>query len=391
MIIELSLSPGYVHDWTVSDAIREFMQNAIDSDDFTVNYKDSVLTISNAGNLRRETILLGASSKTGDNKTVGQFGEGYKIGLLVLCRNEFKPLINIYSNYRLETWRAFIENSEAFKSDVLKIEINEFPDQTYGQRVEFVIPDFSKELYAEMVKNTLQLRTEPLEMYETSLGDILLDPSEKGRIYVNGLFLCKSTNEKIGYGYNIKPQHLKVDRDRRLISDFNIFWITSQMWIEAREEKTDDVVVKNVMDNIPDMQYILSFNYTSTNKVNKIANSTYNAVKKLYNNENVIIVKDQKEFDTLVDKHGHDPKDIKYVEENTYNLIKTSSTYKHPEPKNKDIRKGKSPVEVLNDLYDKLDKLGVDQEVLDAVEEVTDEAANWTIQVEIKEEDTLPF
>jgi len=86
MIIELSLSPGYVHDWTVSDAIREFMQNAIDSDDFTVNYKDSVLTISNAGNLRRETILLGASSKTGDNKTVGQFGEGYTILIHLLLR-----------------------------------------------------------------------------------------------------------------------------------------------------------------------------------------------------------------------------------------------------------------------------------------------------------------
>jgi len=385
IIIELSLSPNYVSNWTILDAIREFLQNAIDAESNTITYDEAgTLTISNSGNLSRETILLGSSSKTNDSKTIGQFGEGYKIGLLVLCRNGFKPYINIYSNFRMETWRAFIDHSEKFKSDVLQIEITEHPDRAYGDKVDFIIPNFPKDLYEQVVNNTLILkeRYKTIESIKTKFGEILTDSSERGRIYVNGLYVCNG-DPKIGYGYNIKPEYLKVDRDRRLIQDFNLFWNTSQMWAFAPKE----LAVKNVLANLPDVQYLVQSN-SSNLELKTIAEMTYTEMKKEYG-EDVIVVKDQKEFDTMV-KYGNDPDDIKFVEESTYNVITTSSSYRKPEPIFKEKIRDRNPTEVLNDLYDKLESYGVDQEVLDDLNEVIEESANWTIQVK-QEESELPF
>lgn len=384
LIIELSLSPGYVSNWTVLDAIREFLQNALDSESHTITYDEKrTLTISNSGNLSRETILLGSSSKTDDKNKIGQFGEGYKIGLLVLCRNGYKPYINIYSNFRMETWKAYIEHSESFKSDVLKIEIIEHPDHTFGDKVDFIIPDFPEDIYKEVVNNTLVLKSKHKEIgtISTRFGDILTDESEKGRIYVNGLYVCNG-NPKIGYGYNIKPEHLKVDRDRRLIADFNLFWITSQMWAQVPNK---EATVKNVLDGLPDVQYLVQSN--SSIELRTIAELTYTEMKNQYG-EDVIVVKDQKEFDTMV-KYGNDSTNIKFVEESTYNVITTSSTYRKPEPVFKNKKRNRNPSEVLNDLYEKLDSLGVDQEVLDELDEVINESANWVIQV--KEEENIPF
>lgn len=387
LIIELSLSPSYVSNWTILDAIREFLQNAIDAESNVITYDENgTLKISNSGNLSRETILLGSSSKTNDDDKIGQFGEGYKIGLLVLCRNEFKPYINIYSNFRTETWKAFIEHSESFKSEVLKIEITEHPDRAYGvDTVDFIIPNFPKELYEQVVNNTLILKSryKTVETIKTKFGEILTDKSERGRIYVNGLYVCNG-DPKIGYGYNIKPEYLKVDRDRRLIQDFNLFWNTSQMWAFAPKE----LAVKNVLANIPDVQYLVQSS-SSNLELKTIAEMTYTEMKKEYG-EDVIVVKDQKEFDTMI-KYGNDSKNIKFVEESTYNVITTSSTYRKPEPVYKNKKRNRNPSEVLNDLYEKLDNLGVDQEVLDELDEVINESANWTIQVKEEVKEDLPF
>jgi hypothetical protein len=94
-------------------------------------------------------------------------------------------------------------------------------------------------------------------------------------------------------------------------------------------------------------------------------------------------VKDQKEYDTVV-RHGSDSRNVKFVDENTYNVITSSSTYKRPEPKS--YMADKNPAQALEDFYNKwADE--IPQKALDELNEIIDEAANWTVQV--KEE--LPF
>ena len=102
---ELPLTPNYVRDWDFSMAVRELIQNGLDQQSvdakslFSVDYDPDPqkLKFTNArSRLKVNTLLLGRSSKSNDEDTVGQFGEGYKIAALVL--NRLGKTFTIYNN-----------------------------------------------------------------------------------------------------------------------------------------------------------------------------------------------------------------------------------------------------------------------------------------------------
>ena len=125
---ELSLVKSYVQEWTAEDAIREIIQNAIDESNrvednaMSVEYdpEEKTLTISNKKSvLTHDTLLLGNTSKATDDNMIGKFGEGYKLGILVLTRENHPVTIQ---NYGLkETWTARFVNSRRWKDEVLTI------------------------------------------------------------------------------------------------------------------------------------------------------------------------------------------------------------------------------------------------------------------------------
>ena len=83
---KMSLDANYVSDWTAQDAFRELFQNAIDWGNWSHSIKDGTLCIiSHNANLSPSTLLLGSSSKK-DGTTIGKWGEGYKLAMLVLVR-----------------------------------------------------------------------------------------------------------------------------------------------------------------------------------------------------------------------------------------------------------------------------------------------------------------
>ncbi len=51
----------------------------------------------------------------------------------------------------------------------------------------------------------------------TSKGDILLE--KPGELYVGGLYICKT---EMKYGYNIKPEFIKLERDRQTVSSYDL-------------------------------------------------------------------------------------------------------------------------------------------------------------------------
>lgn len=233
--IELSLASDYVPSWTIVDAFRELFQNALDQETQCPDNKASwsydaashTVRISNRkSSLTTKSLLLGSSTKAGDTKTIGQFGEGYKVATLVLLRND-KPVV--FYNYGCrEVWRPRFVKSRRFQADVLTFFIDkEYPwTSVPNEDLTIEIQGITEQEWTEhIVPSNLHLRTDYTVVEETEYGQILDIP---GQVFVNGLFVCNYKDYR--HSYNFKPGQLKLDRDRKLASDFDLKWLASKMW-----------------------------------------------------------------------------------------------------------------------------------------------------------------
>ncbi len=256
MKIELSISSGYVSHWSIYDAIREIYQNAIDEQTLsneqmisTYDKDSGTLTIGNYDTkLDINTLVLGNSPKFDDDKQIGQFGEGYKLALIVLLRNK----INVVIENNDEIWTPSLEYSDIFKSKILTINIEKGESVGVGA-VKFII-DLEQKKYNSYTQYNLALQGD-YKSISTSQGEILLSERNKAKIFVEGLFICKM-EDSFKYGYNFKAGHIPVDRDRQKLSSFDVQWKTSNM-IGGLSEN-DDLVMDLIDNKSADVQYIES-------------------------------------------------------------------------------------------------------------------------------------
>ena len=233
---ELSLAPDYVSDWTFNDAIRELIQNGIDQQTlnsnnvFSISYDNDTkeLTLRSAqSKLKRSTLLLGCSSKSNNDETVGQFGEGYKIAALVLTR--LGKTFTIYNNDKNEVWTCRFKNSTKWLHKLLAFYIEKRTTEATGLNI--VIGNVSQNEYEGVDDIWLDDENYGWKKIHTSYGDILTDEEQLKRIYVNGLYVYTDQNMK--YGFNFKPKYIKLERDRKTCSSWDIGEITSMMIMEA--------------------------------------------------------------------------------------------------------------------------------------------------------------
>lgn len=244
-VFELSVSRDYVPGWGVPEAIRELFQNALDAQaadpanvmDFEYVPEEEKLIITNrTSSLSTQSLLLGASSKRDDESMIGQFGEGYKIAVLVLVR---EGLDVVFYNYdKKEVWRPRLINSPRYGTEILAFFIDkeaqwtEAPDNNLTIEITGLTEGMFEQIKVTNLHVKQRYATEPLATLETRYGSILLDDDQKHKVYVNGLFVCEYQDYE--YGYNFKPEHLKLDRDRKLVSDFDLKWLASTMWLDNR-------------------------------------------------------------------------------------------------------------------------------------------------------------
>ena len=101
--ITLPLSHLYVHHWTVHEALRELFQNAIDRQKektecslfFSFIKEEEKFIIGNKKTtIGVDTLVLGNTDKALNDEALGQFGEGYKLALIVLLRQKLTVLIH---------------------------------------------------------------------------------------------------------------------------------------------------------------------------------------------------------------------------------------------------------------------------------------------------------
>lgn len=234
-MFQLTISPGYVPTWGVYEAVREIIQNALDARDagypMNIMHTGSTLVVRSEGVvLDRAVWLIGNTSKEGTDAR-GHYGEGLKLGALALVRAGRQLTINNGP----ERWLCSLEDSDAFPGQqVLTVNTCQIADAPQGDPSVMVSIECTAQEWAEYHQNFLDLRPRTTTI-STSHGEILVDDSEKGSIYVGGIAV--EHKGELQAGYNFKPSDVRTDRDRRMANSFDLDYHLGNAWIEALERE----------------------------------------------------------------------------------------------------------------------------------------------------------
>lgn len=263
-IYELPLTRDYVRHWGLMEAIRELFQNAIDGGEWNWNLESEfsserekasgeppsvfTLTISSPNvRLPASSLVLGETSKHNDERKIGAFGEGFKLALLVLARlNVDVKMLN--DSLR---WEPCFVHSKDFDTEVFAIRESKAVEHA-DKGLEYVIYGLTAD-QVEGLKSCFLFMRE----FATSTEDIYFNVSqgkifreEQSAIYVGGLFICAT---KLEFSYDLKPGVITLERDRQTVADFELQWLTKDMWIATEQW---DRIAKMIAAESKDVEYI---------------------------------------------------------------------------------------------------------------------------------------
>lgn len=238
--IALSLSRNYVAHWSWKEAIRELIQNALDCDDHRITtYFDGSLVIATGdGAISRTALLLGESGKK-DGDKIGHFGEGLKLALLILAREEY----NVTVKSGKDIWIPSLKFSEQFQTECLHIGI-ETDESAPESEVVIKVTGLDREqlefvdnMYIHQSLNELAVvQHEGNRVYEPKdlMGDGFEPDHDEAvpKVFVGGLYVC-DLPEGYHYSYDLRPNRITLDRDRRTVGDWDMAWEVSRLLTEA--------------------------------------------------------------------------------------------------------------------------------------------------------------
>lgn len=243
---EITISPNYVSNWGINEAIREILQNAIDADKNgykkSIYYSGDTLYINNEGiSLSAKDLILGCSSKLDQDGMIGKYGEGFKLALVVLLRKG----MNVYVDNNDKLWSPSFKVSEQFGTQVLNIEES---DDGRGEGLTFVISPVDQQLYNSLLNYFPCIDESFGNVVNCDNGQILLDKQFKGKMYVEGLYI--QTDDNFQYGYNFNSDVVELDRDRKAINYYELRALTAQSIVTAEEcnKEIFDAITKSCVD-----------------------------------------------------------------------------------------------------------------------------------------------
>lgn len=264
MRLPLSISTNYVPDWGVQEALREACSNFLDADEETalaavetarfagmeggserrgtVTYSRSdggTVRFENPGaDMTRDALLMGESTKRGNEAARGQFGEGSKLLVLALLRAGKQVRIETQS----EIWTPSLGEHEAFPGRLVVVfNIRQRPKRGDGVVVE--VSGIEPEDYERMRSSFLYFNPPKLTATDDYNGTVIFDPDHKGKIFVKGVLVQVDPN--LAYGYDLKG--VKVDRDRKMVNKWDAQYAMSSILVAARKQ-SDKVDVLELME-----------------------------------------------------------------------------------------------------------------------------------------------
>jgi hypothetical protein len=222
-VVKYGMSRNYLPDWTCQDALREIYQNFQDYGDFKENVEafEGLYIVSLSNNFVPEGcnfLKIGESGKRNNMSAVGKHGEGLKMAAMVLKRddrsfyvfsgnNVFEAVF--YDDEFLGECFGFLKKDAADLGGKI--------DNSF--EVQFSIPKEAFDHYRR-----IQLSKDDV-LHETDYGQLLKRP--KGEVYVGGHFV--GVIDGLKYAYNFKPEHVPLDRDRKVPAAFDVNWAAAQI------------------------------------------------------------------------------------------------------------------------------------------------------------------
>ena len=239
--LELTINPGYVKGWGAWEAIRELIQNALDSHDNGHEMEitrgtgeKKTIRITNTGCvLERKTLLLGMTDKDGGTNARGKFGEGYKLAFLVLCRLGIPVQVRTGS----EMWTPFLERSANFGEELLKVKIR--PQPKFENKVEIQVHGIADEDWSRIQQRLLDIPGVPSSECHDKIqvgwrkDKILLSSEYTGKLFCKGLFVGLLPGS-YRYGYDLSD--IELDRDRKMAEAWSLRGALKNVFSQAMSE-----------------------------------------------------------------------------------------------------------------------------------------------------------
>ena len=240
------ITASYVSTWGMPQALRELISNGLDGEveqnaKFTYKYDKSrrLLTLINEGaRVDIKALYFGATSKYSDERTIGQYGEGLKLAMLV-CAREGNKLVIKNQN---EQWVPSIAQDK-LGHDALCVDINYTPTKNQDFKVE--VWGVDEEIWEDAQTQFLRLRPATKKERTTS-GECLFDEEHKGRIFVKGVAVTTMPQARHGYNFFC----LDIGRDRSIPSAWQMENAMADIWQEIATRSPD--FSKQVFDMLAD-------------------------------------------------------------------------------------------------------------------------------------------
>ena len=344
---ELSISTEYVPEWGVTEAVRELFQNALDNEitnpenkmTFGYDNKTETLKVSNKTSvLKAESLLLGCGTKHDSKDTIGKHGEGYKIAFMVLLRSNKK--ITVYNYGANEIWKVKLVKNRKYNGMLVPtVIINKEPlwERKPINDLTIEIQGINEDEYNDIVSKNLHLRPDTInKISHCNRGSILTNSCEAGNIYVKGLFVTHV--DGYDYGYDFEPSIISLDRDRRLVSTFDISWQSSILWQIACENDKEacEMAIECICNKTKDTLYVSDVSYSKTALYNAVAEDFY-----AKHGTDAVPVTSNFEYETIKNKSNYEPI---FVDTSIAKMVKESSISKD--------------IEIINDISVK-DRLSI--------------------------------
>jgi len=244
-VIKTGISPQYVSEWTVGMAVREVLQNYLDSlHEFecggSIVLDKGVAKIKDNGpGLEARHLAMGISEKS--EERIGKFGEGLKLAVLVLAREDRSP--EIWSNGKI--MQAKIHYDEDYGTDLLQFECRDMKPRHaarfHGTSIKFLCDE--REL--QEGKAFFQEFQQTKWLVKDKIS------ATKGIIWLNGSAIAHLKNALFGYHLNA----VKIgNRDRSTVSDEELLPHIQNIYGDLSSRKVCETLLKCIKtSNYPPM------------------------------------------------------------------------------------------------------------------------------------------